>query len=1079
MAGNQYQKTVVPLRGGLDLVSPRFAVTPGTLADCLNYETYGIAGYSVMNGLERYDGAYPCYNRDWLFASRFSGSGNFIIGEYLKVGVNFFGVTLYWNGSNGLHYLIINPLFAPKVGDTITGASSGATLVADVGGIKRASLHFNDEADFLEAQRIIYEAARPLKQPIYPYISYAKNIIPHGLHWYRGSLFAIADGYQISFDTGTFQILPGDQITLTGAKEGTVLSVNVTSGSWSDGTAAGTMIVRTDGVLALNQISTGSKTIRRPNGATAFTSHAAAFNLTDREVVNSPTAQLFQGPLDDDYQTTEQINANATRAKTWKPVDMGWQIPFKTDSTTTGTAPATVFRGAFLSQVLTAQQSVSKFATNQILTTGGTLAKPLGTFSDTQPASTALSSVLGDTNTSTNVRMTTSVIGTVNSLSARIDAFDFSSIPDASIITGIEVTVTSSSGSGGSGSLQTNVTLAGTALAALGVTPQTKNTGFVVTTNAVVVLGGDSDLWGLSGLTTTDLLAAVRGDATFGLNFNLTFANSANLTANGAVSGMALKIYYQTPVTHYYAHDPVSGQDLQIEIPYYRLSKGQFNPGVSTALFGAGDMSIYNITPLDTDGVAPASNTWTIDQGWQLRTARDGGGLLIAIFTAQMAAAQLPTRAQMERVRKRFEIITANYYANSDWVAMYGVDGVGPMWQYDGYYFYNVYTELPVTEDIPSHIVYHRNYNILGYENGQCIVSIPGQPTNFSSVNGATLYPFGERITGLLSLNGTALGVLCEASIHALAGDILTATDDNNAVSQIISPYSGAIEYTVVDCGIPLFADFRGISTIDATNKYGDFENGRVSYQITPYLTNRVNDRFSYQATSTNILFALPFRGKNQYRLYFADGAILTAGLPTGDRGYEFTKQAYVDSANLDTMMPVCMCTGTSRSGRDLIFGTFKLLPQDETNITTPTNNDREVFIYAVDKGTRFDLAPIKHVARLNYMTIDEPNDFDMIRKVRFEVLTNHYFNEYMSMVSDYQQPTNVKRLIQIDPVGQTIRVDQDSDYLIVSTEGIGTTVSIEIGGEHIYPGHVLQAMLLYSMSGKDQLGNSPNQKLT
>ena len=489
-------------------------------------------------------------------------------------------------------------------------------------------------------------------------------------------------------------------------------------------------------------------------------------------------------------------------------------------------------------------------------------------------------------------------------------------------------------------------------------------------------------------------------------------------------------------------------------------------------------MSIYSITPLDTDGTAPNSTLWTIGGGWELRTARHGSGSLIAKFSAQMVAATLPPRAAMDEVRTRFEIITANYYANADWVAMYGVDGVGPSWQYDGYYFYNVYTALNKTEDTPTHIVYHRNYAVLGYANGQIVVSVPGSPTDFIPEDGSTLYPFGQRITGLLSLNGTALGVLCESSIYALTGDVLIASDSNNAVSQVISPYSGAIEYAVQDCGIPLFADFRGISTIDATNKYGDFENGRVSYQVTPLLVNRVNDRFAFQATSQDISFAYAVRSKNQCRFVCKDGLVITVCLPIGDRGYEFTLQKYVDNTNLDTMVPVAVAVGTSKSGRDLLFGTFQLLPYDETNIGDPSTPEREVYVYQMDKGTRFDLAPIQHFARLNFMTVDDPNAFSTVRKMRLEMLAQHYFNEYVQLQADYEPTNHVKLPITISPVDQPIRIERDSEYVVKELEGIGTTVSIQIGGEHIYPGHVLQAMLLYSFPAREQLGNGPTQTL-
>lgn len=1080
---NEYQQVVVPLRGGIDLVSPRYSVTPGTLQDDMNYETFSVSGYSVMEGLCRYDGTYPCYPRDWVQATRLSGSGTFLRGNYLKNGANYFGVTLAWDSTNGvLSYLILNQSAAPKVGDTISDPAQSATLVADIGGIVRASRFYTDESSFLTAQNTIYEAARNSKVGPFPFVSYARNITPHGLHWYKGRLYAIADNYQISFGTGAKEVVPGDKIMMLGSPGAIVLSVTVTSGAWSSSNAAGTMVIRFLPGFTPALLSLASTDVQRPNGATGTTTLSGAFVTTDKQVPSSPTAGLFFGPYDDDYQTAKQINDTATNqvnfGQAWTAADMGWEAQFKTNNTTVGNAPSTVFRGQFASNLLSATISIASVATAEVLDATASTLHPLAGISATQPASTALHTVLGDANVATYVTPGTATgPSDITTAYAVIDAFNFASIPDAAIITGIEVTGTFFTGAHTTANW--NFILSGTQLA--GQTPSTKTaavgTGVV---NVAQILGGDGDLWGLT-LSAPNLLSAIRNDPTFGLKFN-AHQTIASATENSRLTDVSLKIYYKTPITAYYAHDPVSGQDLQIGIPFYRLLSGQFNPGATQSLWGTGSMSIYNVTPLDTDGTAPNSTTWTIGTNWELRDARHGTGSLIAIFTNQMTAATLPTRASMESVRKRFapnSIVTANFYANADWKAFYGVSGVGPAFQYDGYYFYNIYTQLPITEDIPSSIAYHRNYNVLGFDNGTALVSFPGQPTNFDPVAGSTQYAFGDTITNLMSLNGTALAVMCESSIHALTGDVLTATDDNNAVQQVISPYSGAFPYSAVDAGVPQFMDFRGISTIDATNKYGDFENGRVSFQITPYLVDRVNDRFAFQSTSQDFLFALPVRNKNQVRYYFSDAQILTCGLPVGDRGYEFTKQRYSDSTNLDALVPVCIAAGTTKSGRDLLFGTFRIRPDSNTTIVTPSAPERETYVYSLDKGTRFDLAPIKHFVRLNFMDLDSQSiTFDTARNCRIELLTQNYFNGYTNVAGDLQPFNATQRPLSIDPTGKSVRVTRDSDYITAQLEGRGTTIAIEIGGEHIYPGHVLQSLVVSYKTGKQQFGNSPTQTL-
>lgn len=1073
------EKTSVPLQGGLDLVSPRYAVPPGTLQDVLNYETSPIAGYSVVEGVCRYDGTYPCFVKDWLIAKRDSGSGNFVPGQYLKNGADHFGIVIMWEANKGLlHYLIFDQKAAPKIGQTIVASSSPAvTLTTSTGGIKKASIFYPDELSFLSAQNAIYDIARNIKVPIYPYVSYAKNVIPHGLHWYKSRLYAIADNYQISFTNGKVEPKPGDSLgNQSRTAYGTVLSVNVASGSWVSSNAAGTIVVRPEvGIAFTNSMLTGPAYLVRPNGSTATTT-TLALTITDLQTPNSPSAGLFAGPLDDDWLTKQQALANLNwTGKIWQPIDMGWEIDFATDNTTTGNAPARMFRGDFLSEAVTNVQSITSSPTTETLDSAGTLAAPLGQNSRTFPASTPLHTVLSDNSNTSFVALGPLLAGEgLTSAYAKLHGFtQLASIPDASIITGIELYVTARGAS--PAPLNANFKLDGDILNTALTTPAVKTIEGYIGPTTQFVLGSPTELWGAGALTSDNLLSALR-DPTFGIRFNM----ATNLGGGGAVGiyELSIKVYYKQVVESYYAHDPATGQDLKIDVPYYRLLKGQFNPGANQNLYGSGSMAIHNIKPLSSTGGGGSANssTLTIGSGWELRTARDGGGVLIAKFTSQMRAATLPPRATMEAAKKRFVIYTANYYANADWKAFYGASGCGPSFQYDGYYFYNVYTALPVSEDKPSHTVYHRNYAILGYDNGQCIVSVPGEPTNFSPIEGSTIYPFGDRIVGLLSLNGTALSVLCESSIHALTGDVLAASPANNAVSQVISPYSGAIEGTVIDCGIPLFADFRGISTIETTDRYGDFANGRVSFAITPLLTNRVNERFAFQASSQNIAFAFPVRSKNQARFVCEDGTIITCSLPNGSRGFEFTKQQYANYQTLDSLVPVAVCTGTSRSGRDLLFATFRIKPLDETTIATPQNPRRECYVYSLDKGTQFDDGAIRHFARLNFQTLGDPNNFDNVRKVRIEMLSNHYFDGYVSLTTDYDLPSVQKRPLKIDPTKKPVRIDKDGDYLVASTEGFGTTVAIEIGGEHKGPGHTLQALLIYSLPAREQLGNSPTQ---
>ena len=1082
--------TVIPLVGGLDLQAARFLATPGTLKDCLNYESYSISGYSVVDGIEPYDGTLPCYLRDWVYATRDSGSGNFILGENLKVGDNVFGKVVDWS-SPTLAYVITNIKCAPKVGDTITGAETAATLVAGVSGIRRASLYHSDMDTFLAARNTFYDNTLTNKQSVFPYVSYAKNVIPHGLHWFKGKLYCVVDHYKVAFNTGTKQIYPGDHITFSDSNTAIVLDIDVDSGSFTEGNAAGSLLVKFTDDTKLNTTATGAVTLIRPSGSTGSpTSYANAINVTEVQVTDSWGAGIYYANYDDEVLSSNSSKTAAylSTNRRWYPLDMGWEATFKTDSTCTATGIPTVSRITNAQDEYSSSTYLAATPTSQTIqsTTGYSSSAPLGPNSSLVGAS-SLSAVLKDNSDSTYVLYSVpSPDFAGQSGTAIVKGFDFSSIPAKSVITGFKIVarllreagaIVADQDFGGA-----TFELTGTKLNLLG-TSVVKTVQDAYTTVTDVEVGGDangtSDLWGFQGATSEALLESVL-DSSFGVKLSLIDNYYTSAAPQGIkLTRLELQVYYKVPVKTVYAYDPIGKQDLALEIPYYFLEKGQFNPGVIDANRGQGSIAMYNLQPLDSNGAGSnAATTYSIKNGWELRTARGGGGVKIAIFASDMRAAMLPTRSKLEEQQKQFVIINANFYAKQDYEAVYGASGLEPAWQYDGKYFFHFRTELGQLEDTPSHVVYHRDYLCLGYDSGTLLTSVPLGPTNFNSVSGATQYTFGNRITNLLSLNGTGLGVFCDTAVYVLTGDILAATDDNNAVKQVISPYSGALPYTAIDCGTPMFADFRGVSTIETTNKYGDFDAGRVSYKITPFLSSRVNDRYSYQATRQNIMFAKAVKNKNQYRLYCADGLIITCTLPSGDRGYEFTTQQYVFSKNSDSLVPVAMCTGVTKEGIDVIFGSFKIVPDDDTNIVTPSEPERETFVYSIDRGTKFYTSPIKHYVIINFTSLDNPVDFDLLRNVRLECLTYNYFNEYVAVGSEYE-PFNASKLqLSIDPASKPIRIIKDSSYVVAKINGRGTVQALEFGGEHVYPGHVLQAMALEFAPGRTQQGASATQTI-
>ena len=344
---------------------------------------------------------------------------------------------------------------------------------------------------------------------------------------------------------------------------------------------------------------------------------------------------------------------------------------------------------------------------------------------------------------------------------------------------------------------------------------------------------------------------------------------------------------------------------------------------------------------------ARIANPALVASNAQVRTAPSGGGSLIAVLDGNLTPVRLPSRAKMEQRQSRFQFMTSNYFAAGRLAAVYGVSGAGPAFTFNNQYFFNIRTGR--TEDEPRHVARHADLLALGYENGDADFSVPGRPDLFDGVLGAFSIGFGQRITGMLSLAGEAMGVWTENSTHIVKG----STSDQ-VVQQVIAPTTGAIEYTVADMGIPVFCDFRGINTLQASQQYGDFDLGRLSKGIRAWLLPRL------QSQAQRPIMAEAVRKKNQYRLWFADGKILTMTW-LEDRVPRFTFARW--SLGEEGLVILTATSGVDVDSEAVGFATFNGNP----------------YVYRTDHTDTFDGEPINASFTLNPMHVNGPGRYQRI----------------------------------------------------------------------------------------------------
>lgn len=426
-----------------------------------------------------------------------------------------------------------------------------------------------------------------------------------------------------------------------------------------------------------------------------------------------------------------------------------------------------------------------------------------------------------------------------------------------------------------------------------------------------------------------------------------------------------------------------------------------------------------------TAGAPPVTNTATntirqiITAGDKIYTSSNKSGNLIGTVSTTMEFSGLPTQKQIKATNSQYEIIDADFYGNTDWTALYGVSGAGRPWTYDGNYFRYIYTGLPVDKDKPRHVAFFNFHLVLGYDTGANFTSVAGNPEDFSGVNGAGEFDTGDSVTGLLRLNGTSLGIFCKNSIH-----ILNGTDNTNFSLSVFNPYEGAIEYTIIDCGRPVWTSSSGICTLEQSAAYGNFAGARLSSDIAPWLLPRITKDNIYSpilsgmaATYTTLipnsrapLFAIPVRNKNQYRLAFADGYWLTMTLqgqqldPSFTIQYIQTQRATGTLGEVETkiLIPLAHTSSSDSNGKSRNFVSWDDSAMKLVGLSPYFNTD-SLYVWELDRGWGFgSQTPVNAWFTTTHNFFDNPFQMMTIRDIRLHGLSYGLGNLSVAVSADY-----------------------------------------------------------------------------
>lgn len=894
-------QAIIPIVGSLDLVADKLSVDPGSARYCMNYEVANTRGIRRIDGFSRWDGRRNFTGASiaiYAVADQVDASPTgWTLGASVTVGYNdaISGIArtvgavviAVSDDFDGETYTHAVTVVLSSVPVNFPDAEQVDDLVTDITGYAYNGV--------LQVSQIAATSTDTYYRNLVTSLPKDANTRIPGLHFFRDKLYAVVDLVAIE--------VTGVATALT-MIEGAALSK--TSGGSSIGTIARVYPSATAGnvIVELFDFVTGTSLVAGDD------LYVSTTKVADFVAIAEPQkAALYCATWDS--------------AGGWTRVNMGRRVQYRegTGSDSDAFFLPYVRRGF--------QEEVNE---DEVLDTGFVGAdtwEAVGAGSDWTGNADALQNDDGTLVSSS----TTTVSNYTRALKAKwSDAV--LSIPAGAVVRGIEIQVKrlashrtgsnyvrdytvqigTSDGQGSANKARPTVDWAG------GADPE-----------ETVTYGGPNDLWGLQ------INPGEINDE--GFNAQIAVIQYGN-TTNATVDQIAVKVYYQNQTRKAYVYDSTqTPTDQEIEVIHYTIVKG--TEGGNS---GSGDRE--GVLILNPSKTGPDSTKyWQWRPGLQIRTQTAGAGAVLAELASDDEPVLLPSSYAVANEDARYNFISAAPYAVDDTDVFFICSGADNAYMFDGTYALPIATGLLQQYEKPRHVAWTGNYLALGYRSGSLAISDLGDPLTYLGAS-STAAEIGasDRVTGLLNLKGDSLGVFTEQTVFAIEG-----TSPDTFRRTTISPSSGAIEYTVTDMGVPMYCDFRGIATISTTDQYGNFNRGRLSWQATPWLLDRLQSDRRNQTVDKTVVAAIPVRNKNQYRVFFRDGwfATLTLQGIADDQVAITTGRYYGDWQDRDTsaIRVLGLCTGVTSTGQDLAFMSFDLDPE----------SSRYSYVFQIDAGRSFD----------------------------------------------------------------------------------------------------------------------------
>lgn len=510
-----------------------------------------------------------------------------------------------------------------------------------------------------------------------------------------------------------------------------------------------------------------------------------------------------------------------------------------------------------------------------------------------------------------------------------------------------------------------------------------------------------------------------------------------------------------------------SGETLTVKLTQVSHDFGDY---ATSDAGGIISLAVVSASPGATRNYPMVGDVLTIAGGTvELETLVDIGSLA---GTKALA----PTKASLlasAQGYKYYQFLTANFYGRADLRQFYGANGVTRAFWCDGETYGSIVTMDDTELDTPKYIAFHANTRLaLGFDAGSVMLSVVGQPYNFSGVQGAMEVATGDNITGLIESYNDSTIVFGRRSIRRITG-----TDESTLELQTISANSGALDYTCASIGSTVvFTSPTGVSTLDQAAEYGDFVGQNATSSIYTWLNPRLTVDTSTIEPS-GVVCAFPVRSKNQYRLFLRSGEVVAVGFTT--EGPKITMLRF-GVRDADLRIPIAWDSSVADNGQEWITAVWDRhasLSGIGGVVGTIPDSRR---LYRLDYGWGFDGRTFDSYFELIHNFPTQGYTFNTIERVRMHGLGYGIASlqiKSSGLEVDYDQPYH--RAVQdismpVKPVVLYNQMQPVTSIIDQANWGLGIKLmiktSLDFDTAAVEPKHICQVLQLHTQQGVNDI---------